>query len=98
MDGEAGIGLKPGSYMATWSGRAEVLLGSKCDSRYSQAGESNGGSSEFLQPTVGGGPTHISVQMKFLSEGSGLCFGTFQDHPKGILVTPHYLSSGHHDA
>lgn len=37
-------------------------------------------------------PTHISGHMELLSKNPDLWFWVFQAPPKGVPVTPHYLS------
>lgn len=64
-----------------WSGS---LAGLQRDPWYSQVRALGVWSSEFLLPTSGRGPTHISVHMESLPKCPDLWFWAFQAPPQGI--------------
>ena len=64
----------------------EAQQSSKRDPWFSQAPVLGGRGSEFLQPTRGGGPSPISVQMESFSRCPDLWFRVFGTPAKGILL------------
>ena len=94
VDRELGVSLKPGSYGDStypmeWNSRWALRMTrdtATLERRMVWALSSYG---------LWSGPTHISIQMEFLSECPNLRFGVFRAPSKGVPVTPHYLSLGH---